>query len=282
MKIAHIVNPCSVSEKSDLYIAQPITFESIKRAQDYASSSLDIQLLSAQFNSDRDIIPQYFELTPDLERSVLDIAPFQHQRNLPLHRDILDRLYEYSNNADYLIYTNADIAVKPDFYMEVNRLINIGLDAFVITRRTIDKKYTSPIQLDEMYQEEGKPHPGHDCFVFSRRLYPKFDLKNVCIGAAWFDKSLLWNMIAHCSKFKAFKNLKLTFHIGNDKHWKNPASREYSLHNKAEVKKVIESIEASFGEAYRNPDLWPYLEHVYEKKMNFHVPGRYEPLKNFR
>ena len=35
-KIAHIINPVVVSKSSDLYKAQPITFETMKLAKNYA------------------------------------------------------------------------------------------------------------------------------------------------------------------------------------------------------------------------------------------------------
>ena len=276
IKIAHITNPCIVPTTSDLFVAQPITFESIKKAKEYAEDSVNVKLLSAQFSQDRDIVPADFELTPDLERSVFDIAEFQNKRNLPLHRDILDRLYHYSDEADYLIYTNVDIALKPEFYLEVSQLINTGLDAFVISRRTISQKYTHPTELENMYREEGKSHPGHDCFIFSRKLYPKFYLTDVCIGAAWFDKALLWNMIAYSSNFKAFRDLKLTFHLGDDKRWKSQSSREYSLHNKEEIKKFLNYLNTYCGKVYMNRELWPYVSHVYEKKLGFTIPWHYK------
>jgi hypothetical protein len=270
-KIAHLINPCVVPETSDLYVAQPVTFESLRRAQKFAETTVEVSLLSAQFPEDRAIVPADFVPTPDLNRSILDIGDFQSTRKLPLFQDLLKRLYEYSGDADFLVYTNVDIAVQREFYLEVDRLIDQGLDAFVITRRTISKTHTQPTEIELMYQEVGTPHPGHDCFVFSKDLFPKFILGNICIGAAWFDKSLLWNMIVHASHFAAFNDLCLTFHLGDDKRWKKTDSRELSLHNKQQVTDLLVSIETTHKPAYQNPKLWSHVHHVYEK-LGFQAP----------
>jgi hypothetical protein len=37
-RILHIINPVKVSEQSDLFFAQPITFESLKNAKNYSKS----------------------------------------------------------------------------------------------------------------------------------------------------------------------------------------------------------------------------------------------------
>jgi hypothetical protein len=270
-KIAHLINPCVVSEASDLFVAQPITFESLRRARKSAEGRVLVDLLTAQFPEDRAIVPSDFFPTPDLDRSILNLGEFQANRKLPLFRDLLERLYDYSGDAEFLIYTNVDIAVQPEFYVEVDRLINQGLDAFVISRRTISKTYTQPTDIEFMYQEVGTPHPGHDCFVFAKELFSKFALGNACIGAAWFDKSLLWNMIVHATHFTAFNDLRLTFHLGDDKRWKKSDSRELSLHNKQQVTDLLAFIEASHKPAYQDPKLWCQVSHVYEK-LGFQAP----------
>ena len=68
-----------------------------------------------------------------------------------------------------------------------------------------------------MYAEVGEPHPGHDCFVFKRSLFPKFKLGTACIGAGRFGKVLITNLICHSDKFKVFKDKHLTFHLGDDR-----------------------------------------------------------------
>ena len=234
-------------------------------ARQQVVGSQTVNILTAQFPEDHKIIAADFLPTVDLDRSVLDLAHFASPRKLPLFRDILERLYESSPNADYLIYTNVDIAVQPHFYTDVARLVGTGLDAFVVTRRTIDKRYTSIDELPRMYAETGEPHPGHDCFVFRRQMFPSFYLTNVCLGATWFDKVLLWNLVAHSHRFAEFRDLFLTFHIGNDLRWKRSDSREYSLHNKNELTRLVRHFEETRSPAYLDTALWPYIKHVYGK-----------------
>ena len=124
--IAHIINPVIVQPTSDLYVAQPVTFETMRVARDFARGKVGVQLLSTQYPEDRAFVPDGFTATPDLERSVLDLASFGIKRKLPLLRDIVARLYEAAPEAEYLIYTNNDIALMPYFYLAVNALIDSG------------------------------------------------------------------------------------------------------------------------------------------------------------
>jgi len=110
VKIAHIINPVKVEKTSDLYVAQPITFETMRRARDFAAGRVEVTLYTAQFKEDREFIPSIFNKTRDLERSVLDLGTFKIKRKLPILKDILDRLFQASD-ADYFIYTNTDFGL---------------------------------------------------------------------------------------------------------------------------------------------------------------------------
>ncbi len=219
MKLAHIVNPFRAKKTSDLYIAQPITFKSMKTAQNYANqNSLEVSLYSAQYPEDIDIIPDYFIKTPDLNRSILDYEA-HIKRKLPFIGDVFDRLYEVSK-ADYFIYTNIDIALMPNFYVAVHCLINKGYDAFCINRRTINIEETDKDDLHWMYSQIGDKHGGVDCFVFPRKQYPQYKFFNVFLGYPPIETSVLINMEYHSKQFKIFEDLHLTFHIGNDGEWR--------------------------------------------------------------
>ena len=204
--IAHIINPVIVNESSDLFIAQPITFETMRIAQEFARGDVDVALYSAQYPEDRPIIPEWFQMTPDLDRSILDIGSFHAKRKLPLVKDILIRLYDASD-AEYFIYTNVDIAMMPHFYVAVNKIIENGYNAFVINRRTISQEYTNVDQLYLMFSQAGEKHPGYDCFVFKRDFYPGFNTGAACIGANWIGRVLITNLICHSTKFDVFDDL---------------------------------------------------------------------------
>jgi hypothetical protein len=251
--IAHIINLFTVKPTSDLFIAQPITLESMKVAQAFAHGQVEVTLFSAQYPEDRSIVPNGFQLTGDLDRSVLEVGTFRLKRKLPFLVDALDRLYEASG-AEYFIYTNNDIALMPHFYVTVNQFIEEGYDAFVINRRTISAKYQSPAQLPLMYAEVGEPHEGHDCFVFRREVYPQYKLGAICIGATWIGRALLWNLICHAKNFKEFTEEHLTFHVGpgNDRMLGAEEYADYRAHNKREAAKIMVELERQCGPFGKN------------------------------
>lgn len=244
--IAHIVNPVVVDETSDLFIAQPITFRTMETARWTARERINVGLFTAQYAEDRPLIPKSFVSTPDLTRSVMDVATFRHARKLPLLRDVLDRLYE-ATDAEYLIYTNVDIGLVPAFYVAVDTFIDEGHDAFTINRRTISDRFRSIREIPQMYREilEGQPHPGNDCFVFRRDAYPKYELGNVCLGMNWVGKTLLNSMAHHARSFKKYADPQITFHIGDRRDWHSKQWNDYRDHNTREMTRTYFQLRAS-------------------------------------
>lgn len=238
--IAHIINPFIADKNSDLYLAQPITFESMRRAKAKANGIVRVELLSAQFSHDLEVVPSDFKKTRHLERSVLDLQQFEQELKLPFIEDILERLYTESD-AEYLIYTNVDIGLYEDFYLQVNYFINSGLDAFIINRRRLKQIYIEKSQLDEIYEDTGKSHPGFDCFVFHRSLYTKLKLEGICIGVPFIEISFSQNLFALSSNFKLFDKEYITFHIGEEI-FKKRASKEYFKYNQKQFWKMIERL----------------------------------------
>jgi len=246
---AHIINPVKVERSSDLYIAQPITFETMRIARVFCRQEIDVTQMTTQYPEDRDMIPGHFEITPDLDRSILEIKKFKIPRKLPLIKDILDRLYSQATDEHrYLIYTNPDIALMPYFYQAVSKFIQQDHDAFVIDRRTISDRYSAVDEIPLMYAEIGDSHRGYDCFVFKREVYPRFKLGNICIGTAWVGRALLANMVTYSSHFKEFRNIHLTFHIGDSQTWRNEDYADYSRENRHEYLKIFQQLEAEHGE----------------------------------
>ena len=253
-KIAHIINPFNASPSSDLFTAQPITFESMRRSKENAKDIVEVELWSAQYKEDRNMIPEGFVATRDLDRSVLDLGSFEKQMKLPLIGDIVGRLYEESD-ADYLIYTNVDIGVYPHFYEEVHRFIDEGLDAFIINRRRLPAHFTKVEQLDEVYGEYGKKHPGFDCFVFHRELFENFEFADVCIGVPFIGITFAQNIFALSSNYRLFEDEILTFHIGMEI-FKGRAARDYFRYNRKEFWKAMNSS----LKPYLSSKKWPYAD----------------------
>lgn len=246
VRLAHIINPVSVPPTSDLYVAQPITFQSIVLARNFArQQGIDVQCFTAQYEGDRGLVPEEFIPTPDLTRSILDVGRFQVSRPLPLIGDILSRLYGAALDADYLIYSNVDIALQPHFYCAIAALIDQGFDGFVINRRTITTTHTDPAALWLMAAEAGKAHPGHDCFIFPRSHYPRYQLGHLCIGASLIGMGLLLNLISQSQRFQEFRHLHLTFHLGDDRTWRNPQLEDYTAHNLREAIAILHHYQQS-------------------------------------
>jgi hypothetical protein len=245
VKFAHIVNPLVVTNpQSDLQYAQPVTIRSMQLAREHAERDPEIQVAqyAAFYEEDRPAAPRDFIATPPLGRSVLDcIDPRMRAggRKLPLLRDILDRLHAAAPDADYLIYTNIDIGLWPDFYVEVARRIQEGFDAFVVGRRTLGTEFTSPDDLDHILAQEGTPHFGLSCFVFPRDHYPNYDLEDTCIGLQQIGVTLAVNMIQHARRFETFSHGRLTFHLGDDRVWERTLLDPCHLHNERILDRVI-------------------------------------------
>lgn len=228
--ISHLVNPVAVPESSDLHVAQPITFESMRRAQAFSAGSLDVELVAALHPEDRAVAPAGFRILSDLEQSVLDHGDFPGQRKLPLVRELL-ALLRHETTAEHLIYTNVDIALQPHFYAFVAAQIDRGLDYFVIHRRTISRRWTDASELPNMYAELGEDHPGTDCFVFHRRLLDGLDVGEVCLGARHVAAVLSSALLANATNWATFERQHLTFHLGDDRRWDDESQDAYGLHN---------------------------------------------------
>jgi len=207
-------------------------------AKEFAAEKVSVSLYSTQYPEDRPMIPSYFKQTPDLERSVLDVGSFRIKRKLPLVADIINRLYEASD-AQYFIYTNADIILLPQFYAVVDALIEKKkCDAMSIIKRIVPFPYTDVSDLSLIYANAGIPHIGHDCLVFPRSICPNFDLGFVCNGAPLQGAALIVPMMAYACKYMAFYNLHITCHIEDSMIWKQEGFNDYRQHNLVEYRKI--------------------------------------------
>ncbi len=214
IRFAHIVNPVAVSEAHELHFAQPITFESMRVAKEFAKGSIEVELLSVQYAEDHAAVPSFFKKLPDLTRSVRDVAHLPNAKKFPLIADIFQTLFEHSD-AEYLIYTNTDIILTPQFYETVAQLIaQHHYDAISINRRRIPFQWKTPAELPLIWAQKGELHPGFDCFVFHRSLLPQFVFSNVCIGTGYTSVALIHNLIAFAQNAFITDALHLTLHLG--------------------------------------------------------------------
>lgn len=237
MKLAHIVNPVNASPDSELGIAQPVTFESIRIAKEFAKEKVEVELFAVNYEEDQNVAPSFFKQLPNLARSVMDCGKFSHIKKYPVFIDVFRSLYN-NTNAEFLLYTNMDISLMPQFYLAVNEILQKeNSDALLITRRGISKKYKSIAELPLMYSDYGMPHPGYDCFIFRRELLDKMILENICLGVSFSEVAVVHNLIAFSEKIKFVDDLHLTFHIGTEV--MPPLQGEFYEHNKNEYQQKI-------------------------------------------
>jgi len=246
LSIAHLVNPFLPPPGTEWEYVQPITLTSMLKAKAQAETNdnLKVDLLTAQYEDDHPAIPTGFRKTSDLSRSIQSLYPNTTAPKYPLIGDLMAKLYEHSD-AEYLVYTNIDIAVQPHFYEAIAAHVRSGLKAFIINRRRIPDVYRKVEELEQMYADPGKPHPGFDCFVFHRSLFPKFEFADVCIGIPFIGILTAQNLFAFGEPFKLFEKEHLTFHIGEDVF--KARHPELMVHNRKEFWKAIDK-------------LWPHLD----------------------
>ena len=257
MKLLHLVNPVNVPKSHELHKAQPITFESMRRAKQFTDNeAVEIVLTSTQFAENKEITPGSFVQLSNLTRSVKDINPALKGRKLPLLIDILHKSKEVEN-VDYIIYTNVDIGLMPYFYDTIERKIKKGHDAIIINKRRLTSNFKSVSELPEIYANLGKSHPGFDCFVFKASLLEKLVLDDICIGVPFSGVSLLHNLIALSENPLTLTGSHLTFHIGMN---------------------VLGFEKSNFYEHNRNvyfTKIYPELKNQYDlKKFPYYKEGR--------
>ena len=231
MKIAHIINPVKVDEsnKSYLFYAQPITFESMYLSKKYSENkdkNLDVSLYAVNFPEDESIIPEYLNRLPHLKNSVNKDYPTLTHRKLPFLQEIFDIIKE-NIDADYYIYTNSDITLRDTFYLKVKYFIkNYKLESLIINRRDNIPKFINNIRLTKEHLNiittlEGETHPGRDCFVMSKRVFHEINMKKIFIGCPPWGRILMEYLGKISKRIKILRNEYITFHIGCDNNHKN-------------------------------------------------------------
>jgi hypothetical protein len=259
---SHVINPLHAPDSSDLKRAQPITFDTMRMAQEFAESQgISVEQLAVFFPEDRTAVPARMKHCKPLERSCMDFAEFSQPRKLPLFGDIFDRALEAAQ-ADYIVYTNVDIALMPHFYLTARALVADGPDAVYVFRRTLSDHYQSLEEIPLMFADMGEDHPGTDCFIIKRELVERFVLEKSVIGARFSAFALDINLRTLGEKIDWHRRLHLTFHIGDPRPWMT--QNEYSRFNLRESEKVLENIRSSGG--YFNEDMYAFFLEDLERK----------------
>jgi hypothetical protein len=237
---AHIINLVSEKENPSLAEIQKLTLASFEKAKTYSGNKLRIEQLLCHHKNFPVQAATNFQVLPALEKSINDLGPFTDKKTLPLLKDILDLALKNSQ-AEYIIYSNSDIGLMPQFYNAVSDYIESGHDALVINRRRIKSTLNKVEDLDKIYSEKGKEHIGYDMFVFKRELFQKFILHNTCIGIPFVGNDLFYNLFCFAQKPALLADKHLTFHIGLEmiKVWGSP---ELKKHNYREFRKTVKEL----------------------------------------
>ena len=244
----HIINPFPAKPESEHAVASAITYASLERAvADARAGGLEVEVRAVVLPGDEGAIQAPATLAGRLSRTVQDLRTLRPVRPLPLVKDVLE-IGAKGAATSHLIYTNMDIAVQPDFYLRLDRLIQGHFDdavPFIVYRRNIDKRFSNPSQLEEMYAAPGTVAHGYDCFVFPRAYLDEIDVGNCCIGSAHFDYLLFMSLDA-VSGFRAARVQEpaLTFHVGNDLAW--GALMDYIEYNLEESLAAIARMRAKY------------------------------------
>ena len=129
---------------------------------------------------------------------------------------------EVTENADYVIFTNSDICVTPDFYQRVTELIDQGVLSGSIHRKTIlglDPSVAQSVQ-DAMTSKNWYLHPGSDCFFFPANSASALRMNELVMGVPPVGRYMLTVLGALNPSFRKFPELGITFHFGDDRIWK--------------------------------------------------------------
>jgi hypothetical protein len=240
VRITHCLNPFAAEPNSSHDRAQRVTLKSMRSARQFANLSdpeLSVRHVAVVLSCDARLDNGFDEVL-HLPRTIQDVADLRPKRHLPLIQDILDA--PALPDDDVLVYTNIDIAIAPNFYLFLAELFRLGLDALVINRRTVSDSYPGPEALTLMSAEVGTPHPGYDCFAFRAGLRRQFYPWNSCIGIGGVMLPLVHNLLASAKAPSVLLDAHITFHLGDDKTWTDPAFAAYAAFNQAEIVRVFE------------------------------------------
>jgi len=226
IKIVHVINLYSPLDETQNNVLESM-HEAIRK-----EGAQDVTLIAAVHPKDVHIVPYFFDGYYTLNKF--------YDGRLPIFQEILDGALIARSDFDFLIYTNADIILDPDFYCSVKNILrDAPYDVVTIDRKTIPKNTT----MDQIFKREipGKirQHPGTDCFIIAREVVKKVNTGNSFIGAYGFANGVMIQMYYFASHTKRFRSLEMngTYHIGNDGNWRRDQS--FRTHNRNSIFSIV-------------------------------------------
>ncbi len=141
----------------------------------------------------------------------------EHRRgiNLPLLPALL-RAAASAGTGRYLIYSNIDIALQLDCYVQLASLLRRQPHTPVsAVREEFEHANVTTFTLEEAAERRGRglPHPGHDMWVFPRVWVPDLHLGSVALGVSLVATALNQALLAKSSCRITFLSRHLTYHV---------------------------------------------------------------------
>jgi tetratricopeptide (TPR) repeat protein len=261
IRFRHLVHAYTDKAVPENTAVQSITFDTIEQARRFAQPDYPVMPVAITYPEDAGLVPAGVVPAPPLERVVTDVARFAIPRALPLLFDIIGAGMAApappdpgTSSVEFVILSNSDIHLQPPFYRVAGELIRRGYDAVTINRRTIDAAPGERSFTPLFMAEPGTEHPGFDCFIFAARLVPAFETNACCCGAPYVMRSLLFNIVAQARRFLMLTQAHLTFHLGDDRHFRDESYADYLDFNVAEARSIVERLARNPEKAERLRD----------------------------
>ena len=198
-----------------------------------------------------EVLPPYCQRVVVLPRSTAKEYPYLKPKALPFLQDIVDAgMREATVEAEsqddeyYVMLTNSDICLTPDFYSNLERILMVeNSNALAINRMTIDMKNVDlPRITDEDSSFDAKhsaannlldqaanayghnqftEHPGKDCFIMHSSVLKMVRLGNFFSGYPFWGANLGLALNIMGTNYTNIKsNTGGTFHLGNNEDWR--------------------------------------------------------------
>ncbi|MES2632433.1 MAG: hypothetical protein V4669_05645 [Pseudomonadota bacterium] len=252
----HLINPVFKPPGHELSVAQPVTFASMDRARQHFAQETGghVRVICAIYDEDEPLVPPFAEGVIRLRKSFRDVVASGEAPKLPLVQELLDGAGPIAS-GEYIVFSNIDIALMPNFYTAAAAYLASGYDNLVINRRTILPAPSQLNNLDLLYSLAGNPHPGYDCFVFRIADLQRFAMGNLVVGLPGFDWIMALNLWYRGGRNLGLYDHHLTFHIGDDKSWMSDAMRHWQTLNYENMLAPLESLRSEFGD--KEHFIWP-------------------------
>jgi hypothetical protein len=232
ISFTHVLNTVSAAENKYLFDLQAHTIDSMNRAKQYAADFTGVHFL--QVSTSHVPAPLLHEATcMQSDCCITNIPGLEQEKKLPLLlRMLKDGLK--ADDSEYIVYTNTDIILAPQFYTFVAERIAQGHDAIVINRRRVSDSYLKNYNYDLLVSETGLLHIGYDTFVLKKSLLEKFVMTDICVGVEGACNDLFLNSFVFAENPILLTHQNLTFHIGYElvKEWGN---KKITAHNLKEL-----------------------------------------------